>query len=138
MNGLDALAFAAHTGHRKICSIIDIKRDEFAFCTYKPVPGGVVRESEPEVLNENTLKQKLNEDNEKKLIVGDWNELNEKIIKTARESNEPVATALMSTRSSMSPLALPLGSRGYPHVNSIWPFPPVPEKAVTASGGCNV
>ena len=65
---------------RKICSIIDIKRDEFAFCTYKPVPGGVVRESEPEVLNENTLKQKLNEDNEKKLIVGDWNELNEKII----------------------------------------------------------
>ena len=80
VNGLDALAFAAHTGHRKICSIIDIKRDEFAFCTYKPVPGGVVRESEPEVLNENTLKQKLNEDNEKKLIVGDWNELNEKII----------------------------------------------------------
>ena len=78
VNGLDALAFAAHTGHRKICSIIDSKRDEFAFCTYKPVPGGVVRESEPEVLNENTLKQKLNEDNEKKLIVGDWKELNEK------------------------------------------------------------
>lgn len=38
VNGLDALAFAAHTGHRKICSLIDIKREEFAYCTYKPVP----------------------------------------------------------------------------------------------------
>ena len=29
VNGLDALAFSAHTGHRTICTIIDIKRDEF-------------------------------------------------------------------------------------------------------------
>ena len=61
VNGLDALAFAAHTGHRKICTIIDIKRDEYAFCLYKPVPGGVVKDTVPEVLNAAKLKMKLNE-----------------------------------------------------------------------------
>ena len=61
VNGLDALAFAAHTGHRKICTIIDIKRDEYAFCLYKPVPGGVVKDTEPEVLDAAKLKIKLNE-----------------------------------------------------------------------------
>jgi len=72
VNGLDALSYAAHTGHRKIYSIIDIKREEFAFCTYKPVPGGVVKSSEPEILNQEDIKQKLSEDNEKKLVVGNW------------------------------------------------------------------
>lgn len=43
VNGLDALSYAAHTGHRKIYSIIDIKREEFAFCTYKPVPGELLK-----------------------------------------------------------------------------------------------
>ena len=60
VNGLDALAFVAHTGHRKICTIIDIKRDEYAFCLYKPVPGGVVKDTEPEVLDAAKLKIKLN------------------------------------------------------------------------------
>ena len=72
VNGLDSLAFAAHTSHRKICAIIDIKRSEFAFCTYKPVPGGVVRESEPEILNIESLKEKFADDNEKKLLVDNW------------------------------------------------------------------
>ena len=79
VNGLDALAFAAHTGHRKICTIIDIKRDEYAFCLYKPVPGGVVKDTEPEVLDAAKLKIKLNEDNDKKLVVGDWGSLEEKL-----------------------------------------------------------
>ena len=77
VNGLDALAFSAHTGHRKICTIIDIKRDEYAFCLYKPVPGGVVKDTEPEVLDAAKLKIKLNEDNDKKLVVGDWRSLEE-------------------------------------------------------------
>ncbi len=72
VNGLDSLAFAAHTSHRKICAIIDIKRGEFAFCTYKPVPGGVVRETEPEIINSESLKAKLSDDADKKLLVGNW------------------------------------------------------------------
>lgn len=77
VNGLDSLAFAAHTSHRKICTIIDIKRNEFAFCTYKPVPGGVVKETEPEILDTKSLKVKFSEDAEKKLLVGNWDLLAE-------------------------------------------------------------
>ena len=72
VNGLDSLAFAAHTSHRKVCALIDIKRNEFAFCTYKPVPGGVVRETEPEVVNSESLKAKFADDTEKKILVGNW------------------------------------------------------------------
>jgi tRNA threonylcarbamoyl adenosine modification protein YeaZ len=77
VSGLDSLAFAAHTSHRKICAIIDIKRNEYAFCTYKPVPGGVVRETEPEIVNTENLKVKFSDDKEKKLLVGNWDLLPE-------------------------------------------------------------
>jgi tRNA threonylcarbamoyl adenosine modification protein YeaZ len=77
VNGLDSLAFAAHTSHRKVCTLIDIKRNEFAFCTYKPVPGGVVRETEPEVVNSKSLKAKFADDTEKKLLVGNWDLIGE-------------------------------------------------------------
>ena len=80
VNGLDSLAFAAHTSHRKIFTVIDIKRDEFAFCSYKPVPGGVIRDSNPEVLNLDGLKDRFNEDNQKKLLVGNWRKINQKIL----------------------------------------------------------
>ena len=89
VNGLDSLAFAAHTSHRKICAIIDIKRSEFAFCTYKPVPGGVVRESEPEILNIESLKEKFADDNEKKLLVGNWDLLDENAL--PNDSNTKLA-----------------------------------------------
>ena len=89
VNGLDSLAFAAHTSHRKICAIIDIKRSEFAFCTYKPLPGGVVRESEPEILNIESLKEKFADDNEKKLLVGNWDLLDENAL--PNDSNTKLA-----------------------------------------------
>ena len=42
VSSLDALAFSSFTGHRTIFSIVDVKREEYAVCSYKPVPGGVV------------------------------------------------------------------------------------------------
>ena len=38
-----------------------------------------MRDSEPEVLNAENLKIKLEEDNDKKLVVGDWHSLNENL-----------------------------------------------------------
>ena len=78
VNGLDALAFSAHTSHRQIYTVIDIKRDEYAFCIYKPVPGGVVRELEPIVVNLESLLDRFNEDNQKKLLVGNWRNIDQK------------------------------------------------------------
>jgi len=80
VNGLDALAFAAHTSHRHIYTVIDIKRDEYAFCIYKPVPGGVVRELEPIVVNLESLMDRFNEDNQKKLLVGNWRNIDQKYL----------------------------------------------------------
>ncbi len=78
VNGLDALAFSAHTSHRQIYTVIDIKRDEYAFCIYKPVPGGIVRELEPIVVNLESLLDRFNEDNQKKLLVGNWRNIDQK------------------------------------------------------------
>ena len=89
VNSLDALAFAAHTSHRKICSIIDIKRNEYAYCTYNPVPGGVAKETEPEVITVDNLEIKIAGDSDKKLLVGNWDLLNNK--KILNDSNTKLA-----------------------------------------------
>ena len=75
VSSLDALAFASFTGHRTIFSVVDIKRDEYAICSYKPVPGGVVKQMEPQVLKGKEILDVFNEDREKKLIVGSWSKI---------------------------------------------------------------
>ena len=77
ISSLDALAFASFTGHRKIFSIVDVKREEYAVCSYKPVPGGVVKQMDPQILKGKEVLDVLNEDKEKKLIVGSWNKIYE-------------------------------------------------------------
>jgi tRNA threonylcarbamoyladenosine biosynthesis protein TsaB len=46
---LDALAYAHRHSHKRIASVIDARRGEVFFATYRAVPGGVVRESDPMV-----------------------------------------------------------------------------------------
>ena len=75
VSSLDALAFSSFTGHRTIFSIVDVKREEYAVCSYKPVPGGVVKQMEPRIMKKNEIVDVLNEDREKKLIVGSWNKI---------------------------------------------------------------
>ena len=76
-----------------------IKRNEYAFCTYKPLPGGVVRETEPEILNSQTLKAKLSDDSEKKLLVGNWDLLPE--IDLPNDSNTKLADPKLVTAESI-------------------------------------
>ena len=75
VSSLDALAFASFTGHRMIFSIVDVKREEYAVCSYKPVPGGVVKQIDTQILRGKEVLDVLNEDKEKKLIVGSWNKI---------------------------------------------------------------
>ncbi len=46
---LDVLAFMHRTSGRPICATLDAKRGEVFFAFYRPVPGGVFRETEPAV-----------------------------------------------------------------------------------------
>jgi tRNA threonylcarbamoyladenosine biosynthesis protein TsaB len=46
LTSLDVLAYAARATRRRIAAVIDARRGEVFFAIYRPVPGGVVRESE--------------------------------------------------------------------------------------------
>jgi len=74
-SALDALAFRAATGHRRIWPLVDARRGEFATASYRPVPGGVVKESAPELLSPDELRATLDSDPDNSLVVGDWSSL---------------------------------------------------------------
>jgi tRNA threonylcarbamoyl adenosine modification protein YeaZ len=115
VNGLDALAFAAHTSHRKICSLIDIKRNEFAYCEYMPVPGGVTRESDPRVISVESLEIKLSDDADKKLLVGNWDLIENKKILT--DSNTKLAEPRFVTAENIYNVGEKI--KDYPNFNEI-------------------
>ncbi len=72
---IDALALEAKTGHRMIWAIVDARRGEFAVARYRPVPGGVVRESATELMSPDELRAALESTKDDSLVVGDVAEL---------------------------------------------------------------
>jgi tRNA threonylcarbamoyladenosine biosynthesis protein TsaB len=68
---VDALALEARTGHRLIWTVVDVRRGEFAVARYRPVPGGVVRESAPELVTAEVLRAQLDSSPEDSLVVGE-------------------------------------------------------------------
>ncbi|HEX6221064.1 MAG TPA: tRNA (adenosine(37)-N6)-threonylcarbamoyltransferase complex dimerization subunit type 1 TsaB [Acidimicrobiia bacterium] len=72
---VDALALEAKTGHRMIWAVVDARRGEFAVARYRPVPGGVVRQSATELMNPDQLRAALESTAEDSLVVGDATEL---------------------------------------------------------------
>jgi tRNA threonylcarbamoyladenosine biosynthesis protein TsaB len=69
---LDAIALEARTGHRLIWSVVDVRRGEFAVARYRPVPGGgVVRESEAELVGPEVLRAQLETAPDESLMVGE-------------------------------------------------------------------
>ena len=68
---LDAIALRAATGRRKILSLVDVRRGEFAIAWYNPVPGGVVRDGRPELVTGPELRALLDSEPEDVLLVGD-------------------------------------------------------------------
>ena len=75
VSSVDAVAMRAATGHRKIWSLVDVRRGEMAVGTYQPVPGGVVREGPTQMCSPEALRAMLEEDPAQPLVVGDWSAL---------------------------------------------------------------
>lgn len=71
VSGLDALALDAATGRRHIWAVIDVRRGEVAVASYRPVPGGVVRDAAPELVDFEGLRARLDSDPTDTLVVGD-------------------------------------------------------------------
>lgn len=68
---VDALALEAKTGHRMIWAVVDARRGELAIARYRPVPGGVVRESSTELTAPDELRAMLQSTADDCLVVGE-------------------------------------------------------------------
>jgi tRNA threonylcarbamoyladenosine biosynthesis protein TsaB len=71
ITSLDALAYAVRYTHRRIVAVIDARRGEVFSCIYRPVPGGVLRETEHEVGSPEHLMAELEATAGEMLAVGD-------------------------------------------------------------------
>jgi tRNA threonylcarbamoyladenosine biosynthesis protein TsaB len=74
---LDAIALRAATGRRHIHAVVDVRRGEVATASYRPVPGGVVRDSKPDITSVEELRAVLLSSPEDVLLVGDTPALGE-------------------------------------------------------------
>jgi tRNA threonylcarbamoyladenosine biosynthesis protein TsaB len=70
ISSLDLLAFPARYARRLVCAVIDAKRREVFFAFYRPVPGGVSRQTNYEVGSPDRLASDLQAAGEDILLVG--------------------------------------------------------------------
>ncbi len=98
---VDALAWGAATGRRHIWSVVDVRRGEVAVASYRPVPGGVVKDSPAELLTPDRFRAIVDSDPDEVLLVGEWEALPEAFfrglhrVRTGRPRH-PQAEALLA------------------------------------------
>ena len=103
MASLDVVAFSVRYSRRSICAVIDAKRGEVFYAFYRPVPGGVTRETEFEVGPPGHLAAELEARPEDVLLVGNGALVYRRQLEEAGNHVEfasaaysfPVATALV-------------------------------------------
>jgi tRNA threonylcarbamoyladenosine biosynthesis protein TsaB len=71
VSSLDLLAFPVRYSTRRIVAVIDARRSELFYASYRQVPGGVQRLSDPVVGTADDLASELLADREEFLLVGD-------------------------------------------------------------------
>lgn len=71
VSSLTLLGMRAPTDHRRIWSIVDVRRGEVAAAAFLPVPGGVVRDRAAEIVSPEELKDMIDSDGSDSVVVGD-------------------------------------------------------------------
>lgn len=77
LTSLDVIALRAATHRRHVWSVVDVRRGELAVASYRPVPGGVVKDGPPQLVTAERFRAILQSDSEDALVVGDWDALPE-------------------------------------------------------------
>ena len=77
VSSLTVQAVRAATGHRRIWSIVDMRRGQIAVAPFRPLPGGVAPDGDPEVVGPAEFKAMLDAEPMDSLIVGDYQALPE-------------------------------------------------------------
>lgn len=80
VTSLDALAFDAATGRRHVWAVIDVRRGELAVASYRPVPGGVMRDGAMELVDVEGLRARLDSDPSDTLVVGETSVLSDSML----------------------------------------------------------
>lgn len=80
VSSLDALAFDAATGRRHVWAVIDVRRGELAVASYRPVPGGVVKDGAMELVDLDGLRARLDSDPSDTLVVGETSVLSDAVL----------------------------------------------------------
>jgi tRNA threonylcarbamoyladenosine biosynthesis protein TsaB len=75
VSSLTVQALRAATGHRRIWSVVDVRRGQVAVAPYRPLPGGVAPDGPAEVLGAEEFRAILDTDEADTLVVGDWRAL---------------------------------------------------------------
>lgn len=71
VSSLDLLAFPLRTSNRRILSVVDARRGEVFYASYRQVPGGVQRLTEPQVGSPDQLCSEIQATGDEVLAVGD-------------------------------------------------------------------
>ena len=118
---LDAVAYRAATGHRHIWSVVDVRRGEVAVASYRPVPGGVVKDAPAQIVTPDVFRAMLESDPDDVLLVGDSAVLPEGLLRGLHRvrlgrPRYPSAEALVD-------VATPMIDKGtFPHPDEIRPL----------------
>jgi tRNA threonylcarbamoyladenosine biosynthesis protein TsaB len=105
---LDVLAYAVRFGRRLICAAIDAKRGEVFFAFYRPVPGGVARESDFGLAAPASLQAELVARPEDILLVGNGALAHRRVLEEAGSHVEFASPAFAHPdASAMVELAIP-------------------------------
>lgn len=77
VSSLTVQALRAATGHRRVWSVVDVRRGQVAAAPYRPLPGGVAPDGPAEVLGSEEFRAILDAEESDTLVVGDWQALPE-------------------------------------------------------------
>ncbi len=77
VSSLTVQAVRAATGHRRIWSVVDMRRGQVAVAPFRPLPGGVAPDGDADVVGPEEFKGMLDAEPIDSLIVGDWQALPE-------------------------------------------------------------
>jgi tRNA threonylcarbamoyladenosine biosynthesis protein TsaB len=74
-SSLTVIALRAATGRRRIWPVVDMRRGQVAVASFRPLPGGIAPDGDPEVIKPNDFKALLESEGSDSLVVGDWQSL---------------------------------------------------------------
>jgi tRNA threonylcarbamoyladenosine biosynthesis protein TsaB len=86
ISSVTVIALRAATGRRTIWPVVDVRRGQVATAPFSPVPGGVVRNGDTEIVTPDQFVALIESSADDALVVGDWQAIPEGLLRSARRA----------------------------------------------------